>query len=145
MPSTTTSPRRRPVKTAAFHAKRIAAFRPKRLFRQTSGSTFTGPLLTSVGRHSIPDSPRSGAKHDRSAGAAPGRCREGRGGILERERRHDRDLELPGCEQLGELAERAAVGLHDHGRDLDAPLLVWWVLGDRRKVTAVTDGADRVG
>src|SRR5918994_627223 len=90
-------------------------------------------------------SPPSGAKHDRSAGAAPGCCREGRGGLLERERRRDRDLELPGREQLGELAERAAVGLHDHRRDRDAPLLVRWVLGDRRKVTAVAHGADRVG
>jgi hypothetical protein len=38
----------------------------------------------------------SGAKHYRSAGAAPGCCGEGRGGILERERRRGRDLELPG-------------------------------------------------
>src|ERR687898_1536299 len=90
-------------------------------------------------------SPPSGAKHDRSAGAAPGCCREGRGGLLERERRRDRDLELPGREQLGELAEPAAVGLHDHRRGLDAPLLVRWVLGDRRKVTAVAHGADRDG
>src|SRR5260370_5860490 len=50
----------------------------------------------------------SGAKHDRSAGTAPGSCSEGLGGVLERERRRDRDLELPGREQLGELAERVA-------------------------------------
>ena len=87
----------------------------------------------------------SGAKHDRSAGAAPDCCRQGLGGLLERERRRGRDLELPGRDQLGELAERAAVGLHDHRRDLDAPLLVRWVLGDRRKVTAVAHGADRDG
>ena len=87
----------------------------------------------------------SGAKHYRSAGAARGCCRKGRGGLLERKRRRDRDLELPGREQLGELAEPAAVGLHDHRRDLDAPLLVRWVLGDRRKVTAVAHGADRDG
>ena len=86
----------------------------------------------------------SGAKHDRPP--APPRLlpqgprRPPRAGTSPRPRPR-----APGREQLGELAEPAAVGLHDHRRDLDAPLLVRWVLGDRRKVTAVAHGADRVG
>ena len=69
-----------------------------------------GPARTKTGRRS---SPPSGTKHDRSA-AAPGCRGEGRGGFLEWERRRDRDLEVPRREQLGDLAERAAVGFHDH-------------------------------